>query len=56
MDLMQLVETTSSGGVAAFTTSGPGAVVKRKPVEKGEGAGMKPDALVKFISGWKKKR
>jgi len=54
MDLMKLTESTCSGGVAAFTTTGPG--VKRKPVEKSKGAGMKPDALTAFVSGWKKKR
>lgn len=50
-----LLEDTSSGAVAPFTRARLGGTVK-KPTEKQKGAGLEPDALVKFVSGYKKKR
>lgn len=59
MDLKRLWEDTSSGGAAPFTRARLGGgedKVVRKPTEKKKGAGMKPDALVSFVTGYKKKR
>lgn len=52
MQKRSLVEDTSSGAVAAFTTGGP----VKQPVRKTkEGKGLKPDALTRYVSGWKKR-
>lgn len=49
-------EFTGSGGVSAFTTSGPLADPVRKIPKKKKSTGMKPDALVKqVVAGYKKR-
>lgn len=52
-------EDTCAGSVAPMTTAriggGDRKKVVRKPVEKEQGAGLKPDALTSFVSGYKKR-
>ena len=57
MDLTTLKEDTCSGGAAPFTRARIGGgddKIVRKPVEKKKGTGLKPDALVTFVKGYRK--
>lgn len=58
MDLTKITEDTASGGCAAFTRARVGGgddKVIRKPTEKKKGTGLKPDALVAYAKGWKRR-